>query len=308
MDSRLIVGLCFLLFLTGTSVRAFAEDSDSHSKVPPKLVEEGIVFHEVDGFQLKLDMATPTKGDGPWPLLIYVHGGGWKEGSRGAYRGQIEEAAQRGYVAVTMSHRLTAERNEKGKVKYPWPAAIHDVKACIRFLRSHAKDYRIDPNRFGITGASSGGHLSLLAGVTDAEDGLEGTKETTVSTRVQAVVNIAGPTDMAKVYDVPVVTPYARDFLGGSPTKLPKAYLKSSPIHYYDKTDPPILTIHSKQDTIVPVEQALMLDAKARKIGTVHELKLIDEPENHQPRSHNLSELYAQKLALEFFDRVLKER
>ena len=253
-------------------------------------------------------MAAPLEGDGPWPALIYIHGGGWKEGNRGAYRGQIEEAAQRGYVAVTMSHRLTAERNEKGKVKYPWPAAIHDVKACIRFLRSHAKEYRIDPNRFGVTGASSGGHLSLLAGVTDAKDGLEGKKKTKISTRIQAVVNIAGPTDMAKVYKAPVVTPYAFDFLGVSPTKVPKAYLKSSPLHYYDKSDPPILTIHSKQDEVVPVEQALMLDAKAREMGAKHELKLIDEPENHQPRSHNLSELYAQKLALEFFDRVLKEK
>jgi acetyl esterase/lipase len=154
-----------------------------------------------------------------------------------------------------------------------FPAQIHDAKAAIRWVRANAKKYHIDPNRIGVTGASAGGHLSLLVGLTDPSSGLEGKSGNAgQSSRVQAVVNVFGPTDMKYCYEKSSVAWIFRLFLGGTPDEAPERYKAASPITYVSKDDPPILTLHGDKDALVPVEQAKALDEKMKGVGAFHTL------------------------------------
>ena len=163
-------------------------------------LERDILYGQAGDTKLKLDLAKP-EGDGPFPAIVFIHGGGWLGGHRNAYRSAIEEAARRGYVAVTISYRLVQFEEpvtESTKGDPIFPAQVHDAKAAVRWLRANAEKYDVDPERIGVTGASAGGHLSLMVGLTDAEDGLEGDSGSPdQSSRVQAVVNMFGPTELA---------------------------------------------------------------------------------------------------------------
>ena len=127
--------------------------------------EAGIEYANPDDQHLMLNIARPKTGDGPFPAIVCIHGGGFRAGKREGYDGLIIRLAQKGYVAMTVSYRLAP--------KYQFPAAVHDTKAAVRWARANAAKYQIDPARIGTTGGSAGGHLAqflaLTAGV--AEDG-----------------------------------------------------------------------------------------------------------------------------------------
>ena len=243
-----------------------------------------ITYAKVDTIELQLNIAVPAisevNADTKFPLLVFIHGGGWRTGHRNAYNQQIKNAAAKGYVAATISHRLTSIEDDNGKARYPWPAAIHDCKAAVRFLKSVAGQYHIDTTRIGATGASSGGHLSLLLGLTQAGHGLEGNVMITnqgrqgksYSSRIHAVVNKAGPTEMISCHKAPVVSPFSEYLLEGSPTDNPTGYFESSPINYIMKGGVPILTIHGTMDDVVPFEQAVIFDNRMKAVGAPHKL------------------------------------
>ena len=267
------------------------------------VVEEKITFRIVDGQELQLDLARPD-GEGPYPAIVFIHGGGWRGGNRAAYRREIEEAARRGYVAVTVSYRLT-QPDDQRKARYPFPAQVHDVKCAIRWLRANAAEYRVDPDRIGVTGGSAGGHLSLMLGVTDESAGLEGDGcHSDQSSRVQAVVNVFGPTDMLHLHKTSEgAAPIVASFLGGEPDQVEDAYRDASPITYVDGDDPPILTIHGTADTLVPPDQAERFDAAMKKAGAKHKLLLLEE-QGHGFRGEAVAE--AQRAMYAFFDEHLK--
>jgi acetyl esterase/lipase len=249
-------------------------------------VEEGVVYGKGGDVDLKLDLARPAAGDGPFAALVFIHAGGWKIGSRAMYRREIERAAARGYVAVTVTYRLTDVQTDgtrrdawgDGRPKYPWPAQIHDVKAAVRWLRANAARYRIDPDRIGATGASAGGHLSLLLGLTRPKDGLEGDGgHAEFSSRVQAVVNVFGPVDLTRLYPttIELVRGGLRDCLGGRPDQVPARYREASPLTYVSADAPPTLTIQGDKDVFVPLEQAKVLDEAMNKAGARHTLIVV---------------------------------
>ena len=224
--------------------------------------------------------------------------------NRAAYRKEIEEAARRGYVAATISYRLT-QPDEQRKAKYPFPAQVHDVKCAIRWLRAHADKYHVDPERIGVTGGSAGGHLSMILGVTDESAGLEGDGcYPDQSSRVQAVVNVFGPTDMLHLHKTSEgAAPIVASFLGGDPETAAKTYKAASPISYVDKDDPPILTIHGTADTLVPPDQAERFDTAMKKAGAEHSLLLLGG-QGHGFRGDAAAE--AQRAMYAFFDKHLK--
>ena len=140
---------------------------------PPKVaVPEGVVFERdveyanPDGQHLKLNLARPKDGAGPFPAVVCIHGGGFRAGNREGYNGTVLKLAQNGYVAVTVTYRLAP--------KYQFPAAVHDTKAAVRWLRANATKYHIDPDRIGVTGGSAGGHLAQFLGVTGDVQGVRG--------------------------------------------------------------------------------------------------------------------------------------
>jgi acetyl esterase/lipase len=271
------------------------------------VIEENITYGKAGDTELKLDLARPP-GDGPFPAIVFIHGGGWSGGNRQAYRGQIQEAAKRGYVAATISYRLMQfdqAKKETTTATPTFPAQIHDAKAAIRWVRAHAEQYQVDPDRIGVTGASAGGHLSLLMGLTDPSSGLEGDSgNPDQSSRVQAVVNVFGPTDMASCYEKSSVAWIFRLFLGGTPDEAAERYKAASPLTYVSKDDPPVLTLHGDMDALVPVEQARMLDDKMKAVGANHTLTIFEG------QGHGFGGEYGKKAAeatWAFFDQHLKQ-
>ena len=154
--------------------------------------EKNIEYTNPDNQHLQLNLARPNT-DEVYPCVLFIHGGGFRAGSRDGYNAQIIRLADKGYVAVTISYRLAP--------KYPFPAAIHDTKAAVRWLRANAKKYHIDPNNMGVTGGSAGGTLAQMLGVTEGVKEFEGDggnpKE---SSAVKCVVNVYGANDFTKSY------------------------------------------------------------------------------------------------------------
>jgi acetyl esterase/lipase len=262
-----------------------------------------ITYAKVGDRELQVDMCSP-EGDGPFPAIVFIHGGGWRGGARQGYRGAIVAAARRGYVAVTVTYRLT-DPDKEGKATNPFPACVYDVKAAVRWLRAHAKDYHVDPDRIGATGGSAGGHLVLMLGTTDKSAGLEGDEGyPDQSSRVQAVVNEFGPTDMAELYRTSKgAAPIVASFLAGTPDDAAETYRKASPVTYVSKDDPPTLTIHGGADPLVPPAQAKLFDAAMKKAGATSEL-LILEGQGHGFRGEANQKAHEAMFA--FFDKYLK--
>jgi acetyl esterase/lipase len=191
---RLVMFGALLLIALGITGPSEAQKASKKITVPENVVfEPNIEFSNPDGQHLQLDLARPKTGDGPFPAIVCIHGGGFRAGSRQGYDGLCLRLAQQGYVAVTVSYRLAP--------KYEFPAAIHDVKAAVRWLRGNAKECKVDPARISVTGGSAGGHLAQFLGVTADVKRFEGTGgNAEQSSRVACVVNYYGPSDFTKSY------------------------------------------------------------------------------------------------------------
>jgi acetyl esterase/lipase len=220
--------------------------------------ELDVVYGHAGGEDLKLDLFAPKDAPGPFPAVVILHGGGWTAGAHEGHRPLAGALAAQGYVAATVGYRLSP--------RHKFPAPIQDAKCSVRWLRANAQRYQIDSERIGALGFSAGAHLALLLGVTEAKDGLEGEGgNPEQSSRVQAVVNISGPTDLTRP-DWPNGTRLLlADFLGGSREQLPALYRAASPVVYVHRGAPPVLTIHGTEDPVVPYEQAQLLHAALRK-------------------------------------------
>jgi acetyl esterase/lipase len=263
------------------------------------VVEREITYGQGGDIDLKLDLARPAEGKGPFPALVFIHSGGWIEGSKLEFHSAIVEAAEKGYVAVTVDYRLTGE-TENGKTKYPFPAQVYDVKCAVRWLRANAEKYKIDPDHIGALGWSAGGHLALMLGLTEPSDGLEGEGGNMgYSSRIQAVVSLAGPTELSNIapWNQADAT-FLRHLLGGTPMQVPELYKRASPLTYVRKQSPPILTINGDKDEDVPLEQAEQLDAKMKEVGASHTL-IVKKGARHE-------NFYDENAVWDFFDRNLR--
>ena len=215
-------------------------------------VKAGVTYREIEGTKLQLDLYAPAESpaDARNPCVVLIHGGGWKTGRREDYRYYGEEFALRGYVAASISYRLSGVA--------PYPAAVDDCEAALRWLRDHAADYNIDPKRIAVVGGSAGGHLALMLGYRANDPKHPGVP-------VRAVVDIYGVYDMA--------TPYGRDhslvrsFLGNaSYAEKPGLFAEASPKSYLDAGDPPTLILHGTIDEVVPVTQSDNLAARLAEL------------------------------------------
>ena len=249
-----LTGLCVL----GSSLAANAQTEI--------VFEKGIEYSNPDNQHLQLDMARPKSGDGPFPAIICIHGGGFRGGTRDGYDELCKQLAMRGYVAVTVTYRLAP--------KYQFPAAIHDVKAAVRWLRANAKKYRIDPVRIGATGGSAGGHLAQFLGVTADVKEFEGDGgNPKMSSRVRVVVNYFGPSDFTQSYgksvDAAEVLPL---FLGGNLEQARQKHIVASPLYWVTPHAAPTLCIHGTKDNYVAYEQAVWLVDRLRAASVEAEL------------------------------------
>jgi pectinesterase len=219
---------------------------------------------------LKLDLYMPVAGGtAPRPAIVFVHGGGWRTGVRANFAPMAIRMAERGYVAATIEYRLSPEAL--------YPAAIHDVKAAVRWVRAHAAEYGIDAGRVAVAGASAGGQIAALTGVTNDEarfdpDGGPGA----VSSKVQAIVNIDGLSDFTssasrQYEDDPAKQPSsAGAWFGGRYAEKAALWHDASPLFHVGPGTPPILYIVSAQRRFSLGREEMA--AKLRALGVTSEV------------------------------------
>lgn len=254
------------------------------SQMPQGVTSEmDIEYGKVGERSLQLDLYRPASSDHPRPAILFIHGGGWKGGERSIMAFYCQRYAERGYITATMSYRFSQEA--------PFPAAVSDTKCAIRFLRANAARYGIDPNKIAVSGNSAGGHLSLMAGYSSDIAALEGEGGNPgVSSRVQAVIDFYGPTDLTT--DFARKQGVVKDFMGGKTwEQAPDLYKQASPLTYLTPDDPPTLILHGTIDDIVPIDQADTLAVKLKELGIAcmydrvegwpHTMDLVDGVNKH---------------------------
>jgi acetyl esterase/lipase len=215
--------------------------------------DKDIVFASASGTDLKLDITRPTKPNGIG--ILFVHGGGWRMGTREMMAPIAQEMAGYGFTGVASQYRLNTP---KGAV---WPAHIHDVKAAIRWTRAHARELGIDPERIVLWGSSAGAHLVLLAGGTPDDPKLEGeVGPLGISSKVAAVVAVHAPTGFHAGAPSGKHTSPLNALMGEGGTDADARL--AAPMTYVNPNFPPVLLLHGTVDRVVHHSQSqVMFDA-----------------------------------------------
>ncbi|MGA7732268.1 MAG: alpha/beta hydrolase [Chloroflexia bacterium] len=249
------------LLLTVVVLLVGAIVSGSVVKAQSNAVQRDVTYCTAGGVALKMDVYPPTvKGNGPVPVVMYVHGGGWVSGDKREIGLGAADLNALGFLVVSVNYRLAPE--------HKWPAQIEDVKCAVRYLRANAATYNLDPDRIGVWGSSAGGHLAALLGLTDSTVGFDGKGgQGDQSSKVQAVVDMFGPTDLL-AYDVSGRATGLGSAVFGYEEGGPIDVLeKASPVNYVTGSAPPFLIIHGDKDIVVPVEQSKKLHDRLTAAG-----------------------------------------
>jgi len=209
------------------------------------------------------------------PAVVWIHGGGFTGGTKAEARAKefCTTLANAGYVALNIDYRLS---------EGAWPTNLHDCKNAVRFLRTHAAEYRVDPERIGVAGGSAGGSLALLVGFTAGMKELEpDAPYPGVSSAVRCVIDMYGITDLRTRREIEADGTVGDKFrpLGpvsvfGAPDNL-AVYRLASPVSHVGKKSPPVLILHGDKDTTVDLRQSQDLAAVLAKAGGVHELVIM---------------------------------
>jgi acetyl esterase/lipase len=261
-------------------------------------VEQDVVYGTAGagGRELRCDVYRPP-GEPPeagWPCVVLVHGGAWRQGDRSQLRGYGILLGRSGYLCVAPEYRLTPES--------PWPAQIHDVHACVRWVRATALDLRVDAARIAISGNSAGAHLALLAAGTAevpefaGEGGNPG-----VSSAVAAVCGIYAPT---LFYEGEARERGSLPFVALASEGGAEAASAASPLRYVSPSFPPTLLIHGTKDQTVPVSASVVMYEALVDDGVPVEMHLYAE----QPHAFDAEPKFGRQVAAElllFLDRYV---
>ncbi|MGD9855678.1 MAG: alpha/beta hydrolase fold domain-containing protein, partial [Planctomycetaceae bacterium] len=214
------------------------------------------------------------------PVMVFIHGGGWRAGSKNRIPAFLQDGLQEGaFSVVSVEYRFTDVA--------PHPAQVNDCLRSIQFVREHAADWNIDPQRIGVTGGSAGGHLTLYVALhddaarADSADPVE-----RQSSRVACAVSFAGPTDWSLLDTIDHKHPAYRQLLGyepGTPAADMDAAAKKdvSPISFASEDDPPVMQVHGDLDDVVPLEHAQHLHARLQSVGVPSELVIIEDAKHN---------------------------
>lgn len=268
----------------------------------PVPTHDDVVYATVGGRELVLDLYIPDDRPGPYPVVFWIHGGGWSGGSN-ASPAFVRPLGAMGVAVASVQYRLTSQAALFGGEPVIWPAQIHDVKAAVRFVRANAEMYNLDPDRFASWGTSAGGHLSAVLGLTSGNAFLEGSVGDHVGTSsaIRVAVDYFGPADLMRM-DLDVTDPPGSSIEHDAPTspesrlvgwdqpgqgigdirahlgnpvppydEFIPLVLSASPIVSVDAMDSPIFIGHGAQDTSVPVNQSRRLADMCDQMGVVHE-------------------------------------
>jgi acetyl esterase/lipase len=300
---RLVLASLILVIavaILGTGMADSARGRRQRMEFPDVDVVRDVVYKHVNGHDLRLDIYSPKSITHPLPVLLWIFGNRWSRGSK--EHPPPLDLMSRGYIIVSVEYRLSGEA--------PFPAAIEDCKAAVRWIRANAATYHFDPDHLGAWGHSAGGHLAALLGTSGGVAELEGTGDnSTFSSRVQAVCDMAGPSDIVQFYEAVsnsnddmarIAKSSIEQFLGGSVEQNMAKAIAASPTTYVSKDDPPFLIIHGENDMSIPVSQSKVLASKLKAAG-VHVTLIVDEN-----RGHGIGgPAFAQEI-ISFFNKHLK--
>jgi acetyl esterase/lipase len=208
----------------------------------------------------QLDVFKPASG-GLHPALIAIHGGGWRKGARTQYGPVVQPMTEQGYVVFAIDYRLSTPSRPT------WPANLHDVRDAVRWVRTNAARYNVDPDRIAAVGESAGGHLSAMLGVYPDEPGQ-------VSARVNAVVDFFGPAELVScaAESRQGAGSAIAQMIGGSATQKAAEYADASPVNHVAADSAPMLLYHGTADELVPTTQSDKLAAALEAKGVRHTL------------------------------------
>lgn len=228
--------------------------------------EAGIEYARVGPRPLLMDIYAPQNpSQEVSPLVVWVHGGAWRAGSRAKV--PVVALTRHGWSIASVDYRLSGEAT--------FPALVHDIKAAIRFLRANADQYELNPDQIVIAGASAGGHLAALVGVSNQVDDLEGTvgQHAETSSQVSAIVSFYGASNLQTIlsqstpHGLSVRVPALQLLLAGQPSDQPELARLASPVAHVDRDDPPLLLIHGDQDPQMPINQSHELHGVYKSVG-----------------------------------------
>lgn len=240
-------------------------------------VQRDVEFAAPDGHPLRLDVYQPPyhtarepRTDGALrplsPAVVVIHGGSWRGGEKSDFESYDRWLATGGRVVFDVEYRLANSAQR-------FPAQLTDIRCAIGWVKSHAAQYHVDPERLALLGRSAGGQLALLAAYTATDPPFQPGSCDAQDTRVRAVISFYGPTDLAWDYTHPgrpdvIDTPHVlENYLGGSPASVPQAYAAASPIEHVSAQSPPTLFLHGGHDQLVRAENVERIIPKLTAAG-----------------------------------------
>jgi len=296
----------WVILFGGMVSRTWAADGDNFTR------KEDVIYGRKFGTALTMDVFTPTeKTNGA--AVIWTVSGGWFSSHESINIGFLRELLNRGYSVFAVVHG--------SQPKYTIPETIADMNLAVRYIRAHAADFKIDPNRIGISGGSAGGHLSLMIGMAgDLGDPNATDPVAKASSRVQAVACFFPPTDFLNYgtpgfawlnqgpkdaikppFDFRVMNPETKLFEPVDEETRMKIGREISPVNFVTKDDPQTLTIHGDKDGLVPLQQSELIMAKLKEAGIPCELVVKPGAAHGWPKWEN-----DMKTIADWFDKYLK--
>jgi acetyl esterase/lipase len=245
--------LCLTVVCAGGAARAAGK------------VVRDVKFATIDATPLLLDLYLPEAAQKPLGLIVWVHGGAWRAGSRASV--DLARMTARGWAVASVDYRLSTVAR--------FPAQVHDIKAAIRYLRAHAREHGYPASRFVVAGSSAGGHLAALVGVSNGHRELEGAvgADLAVSSDVQGIVSLYGASNLTSIlaqstpHGLSVRVPALDLLLGAQPDQAPQLARLASPVFHVNANDPPLFMLHGDQDNQMPINQSHELEAAYDKLG-----------------------------------------
>jgi acetyl esterase/lipase len=257
-----------------------------------------IEYENIGGEGITLNLYRDPNIQWRVPLVIFIHGGGWTGRTKADGEAYADAFLKRGYAFAAIDYRLAP-----GAI---FPAQIQDAKAAVRFLRAHAADYNIDPDKIGVMGHSAGGHLASLLGTTNDDPQFDIGDNLNVSGAVQAVCDMSGPSDF--LMPAPSLQPLYAKLLGGPVNERQDLAKLASPITHVSAKSAPFLILHGDKDAGVPKEESQELAAALEKAGVpVQLIFLPGQPHNLNLWAHTGTGNYLE-IVLKFFDLNLKKQ
>jgi acetyl esterase/lipase len=278
LEERLLLSGSELTAPRGTA--AVVEDfsrSTARSTTSAKQKVYRDITYTVAGLEpQRLDVYVPlgSQPPGGWPVIVAIHGGGWRRLDKRDYGQRIASAfVPSGYAVVAPNYPLSAPDEPT------WPIGFEAIQKAVMWVKENAGNFEIDPSRVVAMGESAGGNLANLLGTNSPSAAVDASG---YSSAVAAVIGFSSPTDLAALYtENPRAGKAVAQFLGGTPTQVPAIYLAASPVDQVSPADPAVFLVHGASDPLVPLSQSEELAAALTRAGVPNKLVVI-------PGSHNL--------------------